>query len=109
MTTGYQIIDNQLWISKDPSAQLLYGFDWSEWLPQGDSLQSVNYTVTARVNDPAPLVKEDTTLDTVNKKTYVSLSGGQTGKSYVVTANITTANGLIDSRYFKVKVEKRSA
>jgi hypothetical protein len=42
-------------------------------------------------------------------KTYVELSGGQVGKVYTVTAEITTADGSTDRRSFRAKVENRSA
>lgn len=107
MTTGFQQIDNQLWISKDPQAQLFYTFDWSEWLPSGDTISSAVYTVATRVNDPSPLVKLASGIQS-GTKTYVELKEGQVGKSYLVTAKVTTAGGLIDARNFKVKVEARS-
>ena len=107
MTTGYQIINNQLWISKDPDAQLIYTFEWNEWLPTGDSISSAVYTVQARANDPTPLVKVSSGIQST--KTYVELCAGQVGKSYVVTVKITTANGLVDSRNFKVRIEHLSA
>ena len=44
MTTGFQQINQQLWINKDPEAQLFYTFDWSEWLVSGDTIASAVYT-----------------------------------------------------------------
>jgi len=38
-----------------------------------------------------------------------SAPGGGVGKVYTVTAAITTADGLIDRRSFRIKVENRSA
>lgn len=104
--SGFEQINQTLWISKDPEAQLFYKFDWSDWLPQGDSIATSNYTITARVNDPEPLVKVSQGIQ--GDVTYVELKDGQAGKSYTVTVKITTSNGLVDSRYFKVKVEHRS-
>ena len=107
--SGFQLINQQLWISKDPEAQLYYTLDWSQWLPSGDTISTVDYTITARVNDPDPLLKVSQGLSTADTKTYVELSDGQVGKSYTVTCAIETANGLIDRRNFKVKIENRSA
>lgn len=107
MSNGFEQINQTLWISKDPSAVLPYTFDWSEWLPAGDSLATAAYTITARVNDPEPLTKVSEGIS--GDKTYVELEAGQSGKSYVVTVKITTSNGLEDSRFFRVKVEPRSA
>jgi len=108
MSNGFEQINQTLWISKDPSAVLPYTFDWSEWLAAGDTISSAEYTVTARVNDPSPLAKVSQGISE-GTKTYVELESGQSGKSYVVTVAIETSNGLIDSRFFRVKVEPRSA
>jgi len=108
--SGFELINQTLWITKDPEAQLIYKFDWSEWLLAGDSITSAVYSIQARANDPEPLVLESSGMSgTNNSITYVELSGGQLGKSYTVTAAIATDDGLLDRRYFKVKVEARSA
>jgi hypothetical protein len=107
MSTGFEIINQQLWTVKDPEAQLTYTFDWVEWLPTGDSIVTSNYTITARVNDPDPLIKVSQGIS--GTKTYVELKEGQIGKSYVVSVVIVTANGLKERRNFKVKIENRSA
>lgn len=104
--SGFEQINQTLWITKDPEAQLFYTFDWSQWLAQGDSIAQAEYTVNARVNDPEPLVKVSDGIQGTN--TYVELASGQVGKSYVVSVKVTTADGLIDRRSFRVKVENRS-
>lgn len=108
MNNGFQVIDQQLWITKDPEAKLFYTFDWSEWLISGDTITSAVYSVTTRVNDPAPLIKVTSGISGGNK-TFVELDNGQLGKSYSVSVTVTTGNGLIDRRTFKVKVDTRSA
>jgi hypothetical protein len=108
ISTGFQVIDNQLWISKDPEAKLFYTFDWSDWLASDDYITDAEYSLQVRVNDPRPLIKESSGLNST-RKTFVELSRGQAGKSYVVSVKITTNNGLIDRRSFKIKVEDRSA
>lgn len=107
MASGFQQTLQGLTISKDTEAQLFYNFEWNEWLPTGDSLATANYTITARANDPDPLAKVSQGIS--GTKTYVELSNGSSGKTYTVTAAITTTNGLIDRRSFRVKVEDRSA
>ena len=107
--TGYEKDNLGVWIKKDPQASLPYSMDWSEWLPVSDTLQTVTYSLQVRANDPSPLTKVAEGITGSNKITYVTLSGGQAGKIYTVTAHITTNNGLIDERYFRVKVEERSA
>jgi hypothetical protein len=105
--SGFEQTIQGLTIKKDTEAQLIYTFDWSEWVPQGDSIASSLYTITARANDPDPLEIES--QGTSGTNTYVELSNGQEGKVYTVTCKVTTANGLIDRRNFRVKVEARSA
>ena len=107
MTTGFVQTTQGLQIEKDTEAQLTYTFDWVDWLPTGDSLSTISYTVSARANDPDPLIKVSQGIQ--GTKTYVELSNGQEGKTYIVTAAIATADGLIDRRYFRVKVLDRSA
>ena len=105
--SGFEQTIQGLTIKKDTEAQLIYSFEWNEWLPTGDSIASSLYTITARANDPDPLEIESQGVD--GTKTYVELSNGQEGKVYTVTCKITTTNGLIDRRNFRVKVEARSA
>jgi hypothetical protein len=107
MASGYTQSSQGLVIEKDTEARLFYTFDWSQWLPANDTLATVSYSIAARANDPDPLEIESEGI--VGTKTYVELSNGQEGKSYVVTAQITTGQGLIDRRFFRVKVLQRSA
>lgn len=107
MTTGFIQTPLGLTIAKDPQAVLTYTLDWAEWLQAGDTLASLDFTIQARANDPAPLVKQ--AEDIVGTQTYITLSGGQVGKVYTVTALITTAAGDQDRRNFKVRVENRTA
>lgn len=105
--SGFTQTIQGLTINKDTEAQLIYTFEWNQWLPSGDSIDTSNYTVTARANDPDPLTIES--QGTQGTKTYVELSNGQEGKTYTVTCQVNTANGLIDRRNFRVKVLARSA
>ena len=107
MSTGFVQTTQGLQIEKDTEARLTYTFDWVDWLPTGDTLSTVDYTIAARVNDPDPLVRVSQGIQ--GAKTYVQLRDGQQGKTYVVTAAVTTTDGLIDRRYFRVKVLARSA
>jgi hypothetical protein len=106
--TGYKQDNTGSWISKDPSAQLVYTMDWSQWLPQGDAIVTATYSLQVRANDPTPLIKvSEGTQDGV--RTYVEVSGGGVNKTYTITCAITTTNSLTDTRFFRIKVENRSA
>lgn len=107
MATGFEQTIQGLTIQKDTEAQLFYTFDWVDWLPAGDALDTAEYTITARANDPDPLAKVSEGIQ--GTQTYVELSDGQEGKTYTVTCKITTSEGLIDRRHFRVKVLARSA
>lgn len=107
--TGFQVTNDGLVIDKDVEAQLTYTFDWSAWLPEGDTIDTVEYTVAARINDPTPVVVVTQGVAAAGTNTFVELSGGQVNKSYIVTCKITTIDGLIDRRNFKLKVVARSA
>lgn len=108
MATGFEVINQQLWIDKDPEAQLFYTFDWSEWLTGDDTIDSAEFDVSARINDPDPVTIESSGI-TAGTKTYVELAGGVVNKTYVVSTKVTTTTGLVDRRSFRVKIENRSA
>ena len=107
ITQGFVQTIQGLQIAKDPEAKLTYALDWSEWLPTGDSLSTATWTIVARVNDPTPLVKISNGIQ--GTKTYIQLDNGQVGKTYTIYVKIVTVDGLEDRRFFKVKVENRSA
>lgn len=106
---GFEILNNGLQISKDPAAQLTYTLDWSEWLESGDTISTVDWTVAARRNDPTPITIVTSGKDGSNIKTYVELAGGQADKTYIVSAEVSTNDGLTDARSFRVLVENRQA
>jgi hypothetical protein len=107
MTTGFEKINQSLYIDKDPEAILNYTFDWTDWLA-GDTLSTQVYSIQTRTNDPAPLTLVTSGIVSSNK-TYIRLSGGQADKTYLVTVKITTAAGFTDRRNFRVRVINRSA
>ena len=107
--SGFNQTNYGLEIEKDVEAQLTYTFDWSEWLEAGDTVADVEYSAAARRNDPTPIELTSSGIADSSTNTYVEISGGQVDKTYVVTVKVTTANGLIDRRNFKVIVTNRSA
>ena len=107
--SGFVQTNQGLEIDKDVEAQLVYTFDWSTWLEQNDTIATVVYTAAARRNDPTPIVIESSGITDSNTDTYVELSGGQENKTYIITAKVTTTDGIVDRRSFRVKVVARSA
>lgn len=108
MTTGFEVINQLLQIVKDPQAELTYTFDWSQWLIDADTIDTAVYSLQVRANDPQPLINvQSGKVD--SHTTFIKLAGGQVDKLYTVTVKVTTTNGMIDRRNFRVKVLNRSA
>jgi hypothetical protein len=104
-TTGYQRDVQGHWIEKDPEARLIYSMDWSEWLLTNDEIASVIYTVTpsAGAND---IDIEDSGTQ-LGYLTYCDLSKGVHGETYTVAAKVTTNDGKVDTRRFRIKCKNR--
>jgi uncharacterized OsmC-like protein len=107
--TGFYQTNTGLEIDKDVEAQLTYTFDWSEWLNGNDNLATVEYTAAARRNDPTPISIVDSGITSANTITYVEITGGQAEKTYIITCKVTTEEGLVDRRNFRIKCVNRSA
>ena len=103
--TGFQEDRVGVYIEKDPYAVLDYTLDWTNWMPDGDTITSF----------PDPIITGDDnslTLDSTSNTGYIAtaiLSGGTAGKIYNVEYKIITTNGLRDSRNFRIKVLERQA
>jgi hypothetical protein len=104
-TTGYQKDVQGHWIEKDPEAKLIYSMDWSDWLLANDQITSVQYTVTpsAGAND----IDIEDSGQQLGYLTYCELSKGVHGETYTVAAKVTTADGRIDTRRFRIKCKNR--
>ena len=106
--SGFQATNTGLTIDKDPEAQLTYTLDWTDWLEDSDTITTATWSAAARRNDPTPITIETSGISN-NTKTYVELSGGQSDKTYVITVEIATSDGLTDRRNFRVNCVNRSA
>ena len=104
--TGYKQDTEGASIEQDRLANLTYSMEWADWLAVGQSLSAVAYTITAPTYNPTPMTISTSGIS--GTKTYVKLAAGTAGKIYTVTAAITTDDGSLDRRYFRVKVENRS-
>ena len=105
-TTGYQRDVQGHWIEKDPQAQLIYSMDWTDWLMANDELASVVYTVTpSDGNNPhIQIVQQGLQLGYL---TFVELKNGVHGETYTVAAKVTTVDGRVDTRRFRIKCKNR--
>ena len=85
--------------TKDPAAHLDFVFDWSDWLVDGDAIDSA--TVTAGTGITV------TGTSIVGSTVVPWLSGGTVGKNYAVTCQVTTTDGRIDERTITIRVRER--
>lgn len=104
--TGFLRDNDGIYIPKDTEAVLTYTINWTDWLPNSDTISSSEYTVETLTGDTDPLTRA--AQSTTGTATTVKLSGGTAGKIYKVYNTIVTAGGLTERRYFRVKVETRS-
>lgn len=75
---------------KQPADVLDYDVDYTEWLPNGDAVESVAHTVT-----PSDLEIQGAII--VNGGTRVKLwvAGGENAKTYKVELTVTTTLGRV--------------
>lgn len=87
------------WI-KDPQAKLDYGFDWSAWLQDGETIISQEVTVA----------EEGITISDVSSADGAVtfwLSGGVHGQWYHINCHIVTSAGREDDRTKSIQVIER--
>lgn len=106
--TGFKADQYGAYIEKDPDAILDYSIDWTDWLAQGDSLQTSVWTVSTVTADYRPLVQNSNTVNTVTSVGTVFIGNGSAGNTYTLTNRITTDSGLTDERYFRMRIKNRS-
>ena len=85
-------------VLQDPSDNLDYTFDWTDWLA-GDTIVTSSWVVTAGLTEGA-------NVNTTTSAT-VWLSGGTAGTSYVATNTIITAAARTANRSFNIDVVDR--
>lgn len=84
---------------KDPSDELDYKVDWSEWLAGSspvDTIATSTWTVDAGITKDSD---SNTTTDAT-----IWLSGGTAGRTYHVTNRIVTAGGRTAERSIYIAV-----
>lgn len=84
---------------KDPSSILDYQWNWTAWLPAGDTISS--HTVTV----PTGLTLETSSATTTAVTAWIS--GGTAETECVVTCRIVTTQGRTDERSITLKVTSR--
>jgi hypothetical protein len=85
--------------TKDPDAELDYGFNWSDWLATGETISS--HTVTVETGLTKDSDSESSGVVTV------WLSGGTAGEDYSVECEIVTSASRTDERTMTIRVKNR--
>lgn len=84
---------------KAPTDILDFEWDWSVWMPSGDTISSVTFTATSGITiETTPPVSHTATTATV------WLGSGTAGTTYTVTCQITTAAGRVAQNTQNVNV-----
>lgn len=85
-------------VTQQPAERLSYTIDYSQFLTDGDNVQ----TATATVSPDGLTVDAVSVLD---PRVRFFVDGGTTGVRYKVTINVSTADGrqLQDELIFKIK------
>tara|TARA_S200002703_G_C3672644_1_gene206541 strand:- start:25 stop:348 length:324 start_codon:yes stop_codon:yes gene_type:complete len=100
-TTGYLQDTTGAYIEKDAGSTLDYTIDWTNWLGT-DTVDSVTYTLDSGITTSTAIGGSATS--TTSTTTTVNITGGTVGTIYNVKCEMTTANGRVAVRNFRVKV-----
>lgn len=85
--------------TKQPVDVVDYDIDYSEWLSEGDTIESATVTVAPATN----LAIDSVFVNDPRIKIWVS--GGTNSVTYKVTVTATTADGRVKQDEFRVKVK----
>lgn len=84
---------------KDPEATLRHGVTWANWLDDGETIDTQSVVASTGLT-----VNQVSEADGVVSYT---VSGGDAGKNYIVTCQISTTAGRIDQRSILYRVRER--
>ena len=84
---------------KDPNAVLDYKWDWTDWLPAGDTISTADVTLAS--GDVA-INSESNTTTTVT----AWISGGTQATEAELTARVVTAQGRTDDRTITLVIQQ---
>lgn len=87
----------------DPDAVLDYPSDWTDWLPEGDTIVSAVATMTGA--NAADFTVDETTFTTTKAVAWVS--GGVPGRSADLNFHIVTDEGREDDRSITLVCKER--
>jgi hypothetical protein len=91
------------YLLKDPSAALDYSVDWGAEYLSGDALAASSWSVEP--DEPGGVSVTSSAFDLL--MSVVTVAGGEAGRIYRLTNQVTTAAGIEDRRSIMLRVEKR--
>jgi hypothetical protein len=91
------------YLLKDPSAALDYSVDWGAEYLSGDALAASSWSVDPE--EPGGVSVLSSGFDLL--VSVVTVGGGEAGRIYRLTNQVTTAAGIEDRRSIMLRVEKR--
>lgn len=110
--TGFNKDSKGIFIVKDPTANVAYTLDWSEYLPTGNIISSASVTIQTISGDSTPLAHPtDAATDVTivaNNKVSIRLQAGTAGNVYQIATTIVTDGGDTDTRRFRVVVKENT-
>ncbi len=90
-------------IKHDPDARLDYAWDWSDWLQDGETIDSHSI-----VEDPLLGVNVETSAPSLdNKKIVAWVSGGEVNTAVSLTCHIVSSANREDDRTIDLWVAER--
>lgn len=98
IVTGFKNDPDGPWIEIDPEAIKDYSIDWTDNLPNGDSIATSVWSAENGILASAP--DADTSIATI----WLAPGTVTEGKAYRITNKITTAQGRTDRRSFRLVV-----
>lgn len=94
-------------ITKDPSANLVYTWDFTSWLVSPAQVTSKTITVSTISGDAAPLVSDNESVVSGGLLVRHRLTGGTVGKTYTVTCRPLTNETPAQTDDFSIRVTIR--
>lgn len=108
--TGFKRDNKGIFIEKDPTANIVYGLDFSDYIESGDAVATSVVTIETITGDASPLAFPTSAGADVNisgNLVSIRVTNGTSGNVYNLGVKITTNNGNVDSRHFRIVVQDR--
>ena len=94
-------------VIKDPNAEIVYTWDWSDWLVGAATIASDTFIVSTFTGDATPLVSDNESIVAGATSSLHRLTGGTVGKTYTVTHRIVTNETPAQTEDKSIKVSIR--